>query len=176
MTIARRGDLLSAGNDLIFKRPLGLASASKEHDVLMTANPHAEAAPSLVVGIGAYGEGANALPSVLAALPEHCREAFIVAADLPPEPAASFISQLRDTALLPVIVATDGEPVAPGCIYLQPRRSPVTVVDGCLHLGGLDTGEREERPLDLLLSSLAEGYGPGAIGIVLGADAGDGIL
>jgi two-component system chemotaxis response regulator CheB len=132
------------------------------------------------VGIGASTGGPSALKSVLAELRANFPAPILVVQHIAPGFVEGFVAWLRDATPLPVRLAVDGERLAPATVYVAP--------DGA-HLGvsrderiALVT-PRERAPIcpaaTFLFESLADVFGPQAIGVLLtgmGRDGADGLL
>ena len=127
------------------------------------------------VGVGASTGGPVALELFLRHLPETIRAPILVVQHI----AAGFVeglaSWLAAGASLPVTVATDGELLSGGHVYLAPDDWHMQVRDRRVVLGS-GPSERGFRPsADALFSSLAAGYGSAAAAVVLSGMGQDGV-
>lgn len=133
-----------------------------------------------IVGIGASTGGPSALKTVLTELRADFPVPILVVQHIAPGFVEGFAAWLRDAAALPVRLAVDGERLAPATIYIAP--------DGA-HLGVTREERialvppRERTPIcpaaTFLFDSLADVFGPQAIGVLLtgmGRDGADGLL
>jgi two-component system chemotaxis response regulator CheB len=133
-----------------------------------------ELGPSHVVGIGASAGGVDALIQIARTLPAEFGAAICVVLHVPATGRSLLAEILGRVSTLPVAVASDGEPVQPGRVYVAPPDRHLTVAGGRLRL---DRGPKENgvRPaVDPMLRSLAAGYGETAIAVVLSGALGDG--
>ena len=74
---------------------------------------------------------------------------------------------LQDATELTVSEVEDKEPLTPGTVHIAPANYHVLIDDGFLSLS-LEEPVRFSRPsIDVMFSSAADTYGPGAIGVVL---------
>ncbi|MCG7849655.1 MAG: chemotaxis response regulator protein-glutamate methylesterase [ANME-2 cluster archaeon] len=128
-----------------------------------------------IVAIGASTGGPLALLTILSELPKDFPVPVLVTQHM----AAGFIQGLAEwlgnRSGIPVHVATHGEHLLPGHIYVAPDGSHMGV-----RIGGqiiLDNGEPENglRPsVSYLLRSVAHVYGPNAVGVLLSGMGQDG--
>ncbi|WP_426122969.1 chemotaxis protein CheB [Pararhizobium sp. PWRC1-1] len=130
-------------------------------------------AATTIIAIGASAGGVGALRSLVAGLPPSFSAPILIVLHI-----GAHRSELAAilTAAGPVAAkqAHDGEKIAPGQIYLAPPDRHMIVVDGVIRLL---RGPKENcsRPaIDPLFRSVAENYGPDAIGVVLTGNLNDG--
>ena len=131
-----------------------------------------------VAAIGASAGGVEALHVVLSGLPADFPAAVLVVQHMDPRHKSMLAGLLARRCLLPVKQAVNGESIRPGTIYIAQPDSHLIVRDR--HLVLTDTAQVHfSRPsIDLLLQSVADGYGDRAIGVILsgtGLDGADGI-
>lgn len=157
------------------KRP---ARSLQQAGAVTAGAPHA----FRVVAIGASTGGPAALKTLLGELRVGFPVPVLVVQHIAAGFVDGFVNWLRDSTNLTVQLARDGEPMTPGTIYLAP--------DG-MHMG-VDSRERISlvAPRDTragaicpsathLFSTVADAYGPRAVGILLtgmGRDGADGLL
>jgi two-component system chemotaxis response regulator CheB len=130
--------------------------------------------PTRVVGIGASAGGIDALTRLVGRLPADLPAAVCVVLHVPATGRGMLAAILARRTALEVDVATEGEPVHAGRIYVAPSDRHLTVRDGRLRL---DRGPKEHgvRPaVDPLLRSLAAAYGARAVAVVLSGALHDG--
>jgi two-component system chemotaxis response regulator CheB len=121
-----------------------------------------------VIGIGASAGGPPALVEVLGALGADFALPVVVVQHMSAGFAAGLAAWLDDIVPLPVRLARDGDAAGPG-IAIAPDGAHLVVGNDGRSLG-LDrrTAAGAHRPsADMLLSSLAQRYGRGAVGVVL---------
>lgn len=142
---------------------------------------HATAARAVVV-IAASTGGPKALSEVVAHLPEHMTAAVLIVQHMPGDFLVSLARRLSQLGPLPVTVASDGEPVLSGHIYLAPgeRHMSVAMRDNepviQIEDGPSICGVRPSA--DPLFASAARAFGTNVVGVVLtgmGRDGSDGL-
>jgi two-component system chemotaxis response regulator CheB len=134
----------------------------------------AEEDPQHVVVVGASAGGVEALTALVRGLPEDLAAPIVVVMHLPAAGTSVLPAILNRASPLPAVPVADGEPLAPGRIYVGPPDLHVIVGRGEL---SLTHGPRENgyRPaVDVLFRTAALSYGPAAIGIVLSGTLDDG--
>ena len=127
-----------------------------------------------IVALVASAGGLEALSAVLRGLPEDFPAAVIIAQHLGGQGSA-LVNILRTRATLPIGWASPGSSVTAGHVLVCPPRRQVEVLpDGTLAIGG-EIGARD-KPLDALLESVADSYGPRALAVVLTGMGKDGAV
>lgn len=136
---------------------------------------------SRVVGIGASTGGIHAISALLVALPDRIGVPILITQHLPVEFGEAFARQLHECSGRRVAIAEEGMPlvadsviVSPGDAHLCLRRTGKEVV---VSLDHEQVASRCLPSVDPMFASLAEHYGPHALGIVLtgmGRDGTDG--
>ena len=122
--------------------------------------------PVEVVGLVASAGGLEAVSAVLRALPTDLSAALVVAQHLGGR-GSRLVEILRRRVNLSVEWAADGASVRPGVVTVCPPRTLIEVLpDGTCALTPVD-GSSVDRPLDALLSSLADSFGSGVLAVVL---------
>ena len=128
-----------------------------------------------VVAVATSLGGLLALRAVLSQLPAEFPAAIIVVQHRQGAPHYELSELLRARTKMAVKEAVEGEPLAPGTVYVAPAGEHVTVdAAGALRL---DSSERVNfvRPsADVLFASVAAAFGPRAIGVVLTGALNDG--
>jgi two-component system chemotaxis response regulator CheB len=138
--------------------------------------------PSCVeaVAIGTSTGGPPALQSIVPRLPSALGTAIVVVQHMPVGFTRSLADRLAALSAVPVREAVDGEPVVPGNVLIAPagihmklrrRGSSVRI--------SLDEEPRAtlHRPsADVLMTSVAQVYGPRALGVVLTGMGSDGVV
>jgi two-component system chemotaxis response regulator CheB len=132
-----------------------------------------------VVIIGASTGGPRAIGSVLAGLPPDFATPCIVVQHLPATFTQPFAAQLARHTPLRVAVAEIGMAVEPGLILIAPGSMHLTVrSDGRIHLQAPSPKDVYRPSINMAMTSAAEAFGPGAVGVVLtgsGDDGSDGL-
>ncbi len=131
-----------------------------------------------IVGIGASAGGLAALEAFFTALSPETQQAvaIVVVQHLAPG-HKSILSELigRHTAMS-VEEATDGARVEPGCVYVIPPNSDLTIVHGVLRIATPSRGGRPRLAIDAFFRSLAQDQGERCIGVILSGTGSDGSL
>jgi two-component system, chemotaxis family, protein-glutamate methylesterase/glutaminase len=134
-----------------------------------------------IVAIGASTGGPAAILEILQALPASFRVPIVFVLHLNEPFGSAFADWLDGQAGRPVAYAKEGEPVASavGRVVMAPTSRHLTVRNGRFYLT-LDPERHSCRPsVDVLFDSVAESYGPSAIGCLLtgmGRDGASGLL
>jgi two-component system, chemotaxis family, protein-glutamate methylesterase/glutaminase len=127
-----------------------------------------------VIAVGASAGGIDALQAFAHSLPAGLRAAVLIVMHMPPDHRTRLPRILADAGVLPATLASNGESIRGGHIYLAPPNRHLLVMDGTLRLA---TGpvENHNRPaIDPLFRSAARTWGPKAIGVVLSGSLDDG--
>jgi two-component system, chemotaxis family, protein-glutamate methylesterase/glutaminase len=127
-----------------------------------------------VIAIGASLGGLAALQIVLSGLPAELPTCVIVAQHRRADPESQLSWLLSRACALPVIEPEDKLPLQPGHVYLAPSDYHLLVERGWLALS-VDPPVQYARPsIDVLFESLADAYGPLAVGVMLTSASADG--
>jgi two-component system chemotaxis response regulator CheB len=130
---------------------------------------------SHLVAIGSSWGGMRALTEILGALPATFPSAIVAAQHRDPDAEDDLLPQLleRHTSLS-ISDADHGDRVEPGRVLLAPPGYHLLVEDDTVALS-IDEPVQFARPsIDVLFQSVAEAYGPRAIGVVLTGANSDG--
>jgi two-component system chemotaxis response regulator CheB len=148
----------------------------RQPDFQLRAMPDA---PLGCVAIGASTGGLPALNEFLAALPRRTGAPILVTQHLPALFMTVFARQLEAAAGRPAAVVADGQllvadrvHIAPGDAHLQVERSGSRVV---VRLGRAPMSSGCLPSADPMLASVAEAYGPEAVGVMLSGMGRDGL-
>lgn len=121
-----------------------------------------------VVVIGTSTGGPRALQEVIPRLPADLEAPVVVVQHMPPKFTKSLAERLDMLSAVEVREARDGDPIRPGTVLLAPGGRHMRVGDG--HKIALS----DEPPLwgvrpaaDLLIESVAQSYGAGAVGVIM---------
>ena len=130
--------------------------------------------PSLVIGFGASAGGVEALRAALSDLPADLDAAVFVVLHVPASGKSLLAPILARVTRLHTDVAVAGERVAAGRVYVAPADHHLLVRDGRIVLsrGPKENGVRPA--VDPMLRSLAQGYGPFSVAVILSGALGDG--
>ncbi len=130
----------------------------------------------LVVGIGASAGGLDACRKLVTALPAGSGLAFILVQHLDPTHESMMVDLLAGHTAMAVCQATNGMPIEAEHLYIIPPGTYLSVANNALHLSQPQARHGARLPFDFLLRSLAEEYGPRAIGVILSGSGADGSL
>jgi two-component system, chemotaxis family, protein-glutamate methylesterase/glutaminase len=132
-----------------------------------------------MVGIGASAGGLRALTTLLSALPLGFPASIVVVQHLDPHHRSRMAEILGRRTLLPVDQIVAGTVACRGCVHLAPPGRHVLIAgDGRFTLTQTPLVHWVRPSVDLLLTSIAESYGPRAIAVILtgsGSDGADGV-
>jgi two-component system, chemotaxis family, protein-glutamate methylesterase/glutaminase len=126
-----------------------------------------------LIAVGASWGGLHAVGDLLEGLPDAVPAPLVLAQHRSPESVPGGLEHLLQLhTSRPVRQAGDKEPVEPGCVYVAAPDYHLLVEGGTFALS-TDARVQFARPsIDVLFESVADEYGPLAIGIVLtGANA-----
>ncbi|MET0936887.1 MAG: CheR family methyltransferase, partial [Luteibacter sp.] len=129
----------------------------------------------LVAGIGASAGGIEALEGFFRRIPSDAGAAFIIVMHLSPDRESLLHEVVARFTPLTVKVAGDGMDLEPNTVYVMPAHTVLSVHAGRLltHESG---AERERKPIDVFLSTLAVDMGERAAGVILSGGDTDGTL
>ncbi len=127
-----------------------------------------------VVGIGSSAGGLEALEALVGSLAPSGRSAYLIAQHLAPGHPSLLAELLARGTRLPVVTAEDGAPLAPDTIMVAPPGHDLRVSGSVVRVvpPGLATGPNP--CIDVLMESIAEGWGEHGVGAVLSGTGTDG--
>ena len=129
-----------------------------------------------IVGIGSSAGGIGALDALLPLFQPGCGLALVVVQHLDPDQLSVLSSVLSRIAKLPVREIEDGMTVEPDRIYIVPRNTTLTISDRRLRVQAPREQRGQRTSIDNFFSSLAEGGGENAAGVILSGTGSDGTL
>lgn len=132
--------------------------------------------PILIVGIGASAGGIPALEQFFQALPPNLGMAFVIITHLSPDRESQLHRVVANYTDLTVHVAADGAVLERDTVHVMPQNAILTMQDGRLRMALGDLENRERKPVDVFLVSLAADQGDRAVGIILSGGDSDGTL
>ena len=127
-----------------------------------------------IAGIGASAGGLEALRELFRELPAAPGLCVVVVQHLSPTHRSMLVSLLAREAQLPVLEIEDGMSLQPDTIHITPPACHVRISRGQLRLTPALTAGTPKPSVNDFFSSLAEAYGPQAIGIILSGTGHDG--
>jgi two-component system chemotaxis response regulator CheB len=129
-----------------------------------------------IIAIASSTGGPQALAVILARLPADLSCPVIIAQHIADGFAAGMAEWLNTLSPLPVRLASDGDRLEPGRVYLSPSESNVSVgADRHIRLLPHKAGQIYRPSCDVLLSSVSEAAGRSAIGVILTGMGSDGV-
>lgn len=126
-----------------------------------------------VVCIGASAGGLDALERFFKSCPRDTGAAFVVIQHLSPDHKSIMNNLLARHTDMPVIMVEDAMRIEADSVYLIPPGAIMHITEGHLHLTPKNP-RGLSLPIDIFFSSLAEVYGPRAVGIILSGTGTDG--
>ncbi len=129
-----------------------------------------------IVGIGASAGGLEAFTEMLQGLPSNTGMAFVFIQHLDPKHVSLLTELLQRQTSMGVREATNGLKVEPDHVYVIPRNTHMSLVQGILTLTPRLSAPYPHMPIDPFLRSLAEERRSRAIGVILSGNASDGAL
>jgi len=128
-----------------------------------------------VFGIGASAGGLVHIQDLLEQVPTQLNAAFVVVQHLSPDYETLLDVILQRKTSMNVLEAEHGAKLEAGMVYLIPRGMDLRISDGCFVLSEQDrVNESLQLPINKFFTSLAQEYGPKAIGIILSGTGTDG--
>jgi two-component system chemotaxis response regulator CheB len=132
-----------------------------------------------IVALGSSTGGTEALKKVVKSLPSYA-PAMVVSQHLPVAFSASFARHVNEVTEMTACIASDGQLILPGNIYIAPGDRHLCVVrDGARYMCRLDDGEpvnRHRPSVEVMFRSMAQNVGSNAIGVMLTGMGADGAV
>ncbi|CAD6874066.1 protein-glutamate methylesterase/protein-glutamine glutaminase [Methylomonas fluvii] len=130
-----------------------------------------------IVALGSSTGGTEAVKELVKSLPRTA-PAIVITQHLPLAFSASFAKHVNEASEMTACVASDGQLILPGNIYIAPGDQHLMVVrDGARYACRLDDGppvNRHKPSVDVLFRSVAENVGSNAVGVMLTGMGADG--
>lgn len=158
------------------------APASGHGVAAVTVPPRITSQGITAIAIGTSTGGPQALRMVIPALPGDLAVPLFVVQHMPSGFTGPLAARLDDLSTVRVVEAGHGMLVAPGCVYVAPGGSHLTVERTSVSMVrcGLDAVSAPRlscRPsFDTLLESLASAYGSGLLAVVMTGMGQDGLV
>jgi two-component system chemotaxis response regulator CheB len=127
-----------------------------------------------VVAVGASAGGVEALRALVGGLPPDYPGAVLVVLHVPRDAPSALAHILDRSGPLTAGPALDDEPLRHGHVYVAPNDHHLLVIDDRLRLTRGPTENGHRPAIDPLFRSVARGYGPRAVGVVLSGAGDDG--
>lgn len=132
-----------------------------------------------IVAVGSSTGGTEALKELVRTLPKNA-PAMVVTQHLPVAFSASFAKHVGEAGEMNACVASDGQLILPGNIYIAPGDLHLRVArDGARYICRLDDRppvNRHKPSVEVLFHSVAENVGKNAIGVMLTGMGADGAI
>jgi two-component system, chemotaxis family, CheB/CheR fusion protein len=129
--------------------------------------------PLTVVGIGASAGGLKALQLFFDSVTADSGMAYVVIMHLDPERESRIATLLQDRTPVEVTQVTGTTAVEANHIYIIPPGQDLTMQSTAIRLQERGVGP-QHSPVDLFFRTLAEAFGPDAVGVVLSGTGSDG--
>ena len=130
--------------------------------------------PARLVAIGASAGGLEALQAFFSAVPSDSRSTFIVAQHLAPTHPSLMVDLLAPTTRLPVRLASDGDVITPGSVFVVPPDRDVTLTRDSVFISEVPERIAPRPSVNRLFESAAETWGSDATAVVLSGTGSDG--
>jgi two-component system CheB/CheR fusion protein len=127
-----------------------------------------------VVGVGASAGGLDAFKRLLTAVPKNMTAAWVLVQHLDPTHDSLMAELLSKSTGMSVVEIVASQEIKPGCVYVIPPNTYVSVESGTLRLEKPAAPRGSRMAIDHLFRSLANEYGRQAIGVVLSGTGTDG--
>ncbi|MDZ4792425.1 MAG: chemotaxis protein CheB [Hyphomicrobiales bacterium] len=129
-----------------------------------------------IVGIGASAGGVEALSHFFSPIPKNPGAAFVIVTHLSPDRHSLLHEVVARYTSLPVSIITDGMLAKPDNVYVMPESSILEMQGHNFKQRKLEPLQRERKPVDIFLSSLAREHTECGVGVILSGGDGDGTL
>ena len=126
-----------------------------------------------IVAIGASAGGLDALERLFDTLASDSGSTFVVIQHLSPDHKSMMANLLARHTLMPVVMVEQDMPMQADHVYLIPPGAIMHVSDGHLRLTSKPP-KVLTLPIDIFFTSMAGGYGPKSVGVVLSGTGSDG--
>ena len=143
---------------------------------LTSAHVSSPSAHFPIIGIGASSGGLEACKKLLDSWPSGHGIALILVIHLDPAHESMMTNLLASHTAMPVREAVDGMEIVADHLYVIPPGTYLSVENGLLRLSQPRERHGARMPIDFLLESIAENYGPRAACIILSGTGADGSL
>lgn len=162
---------------LDFSSPSGTAPARPTNVTTLKPAPRIwQPEQFLMLGLVASTGGPNALLQVLQALPADFPLPITLVQHITASFLGSFATWLQDLTPFKVVIAKGDEVPKPGHIYMAPEDRHIEARPGGIRVTHAPLVSAQRPSGTILLSSIAQTYGRGAIGVVLTGMGDDGAL
>jgi two-component system, chemotaxis family, protein-glutamate methylesterase/glutaminase len=129
-----------------------------------------------LIVIGTSAGGVETLKVLVSQLPADLPAAICVVQHTSPDSPGFLADILNGKGPLHAVLATDGQAIEPGHIYVAPPDRHLVVKPGHLHLSRGPQENRSRPAIDVLFRSAAIAYGSRVIGVLLTGMLNDGVV
>ena len=140
------------------------------------SNGKGDAAPRLIVGIGASAGGLEACKRFLGEMPAESGMAFVIVMHLDPSRESHIAEIFRTTTAMEVTQIVDKQTIEANHVYVIAPDSSLEIRQGVLNSKKQNDPLGKRKPIDALFSSLAEDQKRRAAAIVLSGAGNNGSL
>lgn len=138
-----------------------------------------DSAPDDLIVIGCSAGGPPALQEILPVLPRETSAAVVVAQHMPQRFTSLFAGRLHRLCALPVSEPKEGDPLASGRIYIAAGGQQTTLDRKArgiqFRVRPREASERYAPSADLLMTSVADLFGPRVLAVLMTGMGGDGV-
>ncbi|MBB4284983.1 chemotaxis protein CheB [Roseospira goensis] len=127
-----------------------------------------------VVGVGASAGGLEALRPFVANLPAQSNMAYVIVQHMAPQYRSMLVQLLSRETSLPIKEIEHGSPLETNTVHICPPNKDVRLAGGRLMLKEPSAPHGPKPSVDVFFSTLADGKGPNAIGVILSGTGSDG--
>lgn len=127
-----------------------------------------------IVAIGLSADGLGAIRTVLGGLPAGFDAPVLVVMHRAPQAVPRLAQVIARSCALPVKEAASRDTLERGHVYFAPPDAHLVVVDGHLELRHTERVTFARPSIDVLFESVANVYGPRAVGVILSGAGSDG--
>jgi two-component system, chemotaxis family, CheB/CheR fusion protein len=133
-----------------------------------------DAAPRLIVGLGASAGGVSALRDFFSHLQPDSGHAYIVVLHLSPDHESKLAEVLQSVSPVPVTQVNQSVRMRPNHVYVISPNHSLTADDGTLVTSLVTRTEQRRAPVDLFFRALADAEGARAVSVILSGTGSDG--
>jgi two-component system CheB/CheR fusion protein len=136
-------------------------------DVRNIESSRTDAAPALVVGLGASAGGIKTLRQFFAGVPADTPFTYVVILHLSAAHESRLAEVLQTAGTIPITQVNTTVALERGAAYVVPPNAMLEIVDGHVSLQPMADAQDRRAPVDFFFRTLADSYGPRAVAIVL---------
>ncbi|MET0637706.1 MAG: CheR family methyltransferase [Chitinophagaceae bacterium] len=130
----------------------------------------------LVVGIGASAGGVQALQEFFTNTEPDSGIAYIVILHLSPDHDSMLAEILQLATKMPVTQVNESTTIKPDHVYVVPPNKSLTIQKQQINISPIESIEERRAPVDIFFRSLADAFGPRAVGVVLSGTGANGSM